>query len=112
MSKKYNFEAIDGTYEVLKKALVRLDPQTAQAKFLAGHVEHVLLLQNDLVFVKEGIIPEITPDMEFYLKFHASDVFCNSKPFTKDTRELNYPSLLAIHRLLRDLEKLYEGVEV
>lgn len=110
--KKYNFEHIDGTFETLKKALHRLDPQTPQAKFLAGHVEHVLLLQNDLLFVKEGIITEITPDMIFYLKFHASDVFCNSKPFTKDTRELNYPSLLAIHRLLRDLEKLYEGVEV
>lgn len=110
--KKYNFEAIDGTFEVLRRALKRLDPKTAQAKFLAGHVEHILLLQNDLLFVKEGIISEITPDMIFYLKFHISDVFCNSKPFTKDTRELNYPSLLAIHRLLRDLERLYEGVEV
>lgn len=110
--KKYNFEAIDGSYEVLKRALVRLDPQTAQAKFLAGHVEHVLLLQNDLLFVKEGIISEITPPMIHELKFHVSDVFCNSKPFTKDTKELNYPSLLAIHQLLRDLEHLYEGVEV
>lgn len=110
--KKYNFEAIDGSYEMLKRALVRLDPQTAQAKFLAGHVEHVLLLQNDLLFVKEGIISEITPPMIHELKFHVSDVFCNSKPFTKDTKELNYPSLLAIHRLLRDLEHLYEGVEV
>ena len=51
--KKYNFEHIDGTYEVLRRALKRLDPQTAQAKFLEGHVEHVLLLQNDLVFIKE-----------------------------------------------------------
>lgn len=110
--KKYNFTAIDGTYEVLKKALHRLQPQSAQARFLAGHVEHILLLQNDLVFVKEGIISEIMPDMIFELKFHASDVFCNSKPFTENTEELNYPSLLAIHRLLRDLEHLYEGVEV
>lgn len=110
--KKYNFEHIDGTYEVLGKALHRLQPQTAQAKFLAGHIEHVLLLQNDLLFVKEGIIPEITPPMIHELKFHASDVFCNSKPFAEDTRELNYPSLLAIHRLIRDLEHLYEGVEV
>lgn len=110
--KKYNFTAIDSTYEVLKRALVRLDPQTAQAKFLAGHVEHVLLLQNDLVFVKEGIIPEIMPDMIFELQFHTSDVFCNSKPFTETTNELNFPSLLAIHRLLRDLEILYKGVEV
>ena len=110
--KKYNFEHIDGTYEVLKKAFHRLDPQTAQAKFLAGHVEHVLLLQKDLLFVKEGIISEIMPDMIFYLKFHISEVFCNSKPFTETTNELNYPSLLAIHRLLRDLEHLYEGVEV
>lgn len=110
--KKYNFEAIDGTFEVLRRALKRLDPHTAQAKFLAEHVNHVLLLQNDLVFVKEGIIPEITPDMNFYLKFHISDVFCNSGYFTQDTKELNYPSLLAIHRLLRDLEKLYKGVEV
>lgn len=109
--KKYNFEAIDGTYEVLRRALSRLQPQTAQAKFLAGHVEHVLLLQNDLVFVKEGIIPEITDPMIHELKFHASDVFCNSKPFAEDTKELNYPSLLAIHRLLRDLERLYNGVE-
>lgn len=112
MSKKYNFKDIDGTYEVLRRALSRLQPQTAQAKFLAGHVEHVLLLQNDLLFVKEGIISEIIPDMIFYLKFHVSDVFSNSKPFTEDTVELNYPSLLAIHRLLRDLERLYEGVEV
>ena len=110
--KKYNFEHIDGTFEVLKKALHRLQPQTAQAKFLAGHVEHILLLQNDLVFVKEGIISEITPPMIHELKFHVSDVFCNSKPFAEDTKELNYPSLLAIHRLLRDLEKLYNGVEV
>ena len=110
--KKYNFEAIDGTYEVLERALVRLDPQTAQAKFLAGHVEHVLLLQNDLLFVKEGIISEITPPMIHELKFHVSDVFCNSKPFTENTEELNYPSLLAIYRLLRDLERLYIGVEV
>ena len=65
--KKYNFEHIDGTFEVLKKALHRLQPQTAQAKFLAGHVEHILLLQNDLVFVKEGIISEIMPDMIFEL---------------------------------------------
>ena len=110
--KKYNFEHIDGTYEVLRRALKRLDPQTAQAKFLEGHVEHVLLLQNDLVFIKEGIIPEITDPMIHELKFHASDVFCNSKPFAEDTKELNYPSLLAIHRLLRDLIKLYQGVEV
>ena len=110
--KKYNFEAIDKTYEVLKRALVRLDPQTAQAKFLAGHVEHVLLLQNDLLFVKEVIISEIMPDMIHELKFHVSYVVCNSKPFTENTEELNYPSLLAIHRLLRDLEHLYEGVEV
>ena len=63
--KKYNFEAIDKTYEVLKRALVRLDPQTAQAKFLAGHVEHVLLLQNDLSFVKDGIISEVMADIFF-----------------------------------------------
>ena len=110
--KKYNFTAIDGTYEVLKKALHRLQPQTAQANYLAGHVEHVLLLENDLTFVKEGIIPEITPPMIQELYFHVSDVFCNSKPFTENTNELNYPSLLAIHRLLRDLERLYNGVEV
>lgn len=110
--KKYNFTAIDGSYEVLEKALHRLDPQTPQAKFLAGHVNHVLLLKNDLLFVKEGIISEIMPDMIFELKFHASEVFCNSKPFAEDTKELNYPSLLAIHRLLRDLEILYKGVEV
>lgn len=110
--KKYNFTAIDGSYEVLEKALHRLDPQTPQAKFLAGHVNHILLLQNDLVFVKEGILSEITESMIFELKFHASDVFCNSKPFAENTDELNYPSLLAIHRLLRDLERLYIGVEV
>ena len=110
--KKYDFTAIDGTYEVLKKALHRLQPHTAQAKFLAGHIEHVLLLQNDLLFVKEGLISEIMPDMIFYLKFHVSEVFSNSKPFTENTEELNYPSLLAIHRLLRDLERLYQGVEV
>lgn len=110
--KKYNFEAIDGSYEVLRRALNRLQPQTAQAKFLAGHVNHVLLLENDLLFVKQGIIPEITPPMIQELQFHASDVFCNSKPFAENTNELNYPSLLAIHRLLRDLEQLYQGVEV
>lgn len=110
--KKYNFTAIDGTYEVLKKALHRLDPQSAQARFLAGHVEHVLLLENDLIFVKEGIIPEITPPMIQELQFHVSDVFCNSKPFAENTGELNFPSLLSIHRLLRDLEILYKGVEV
>lgn len=110
--KKYDFTSIDDTYEVLKKALHRLDPQSAQARFLAGHVEHVLLLENDLIFVKEGIIPEITPPMIQELYFHVSDVFCNSKPFIENTEELNYPSLLAIHRLLRDLEHLYEGVEV
>lgn len=110
--KKYNFEAIEGTYEVLRRALKRLDPQTPQANYLSGHVEHVLLLQNDLLFIKEGILSEITPPMIHELCFHVSDVFCNSKPFTKDTKELNYPSLLAIHRLLRDLEKLYNGVEV
>ena len=110
--KKYDFTAIDGTFEVLRRALKRLDPKTAQANYLAGHIEHVLLLQNDLVFLKEGILSEIMPDMIFNLKYHANDVFCNSKPFREGTEELNYPSLLAIHRLLRDLEKLYEGVEV
>ncbi len=86
--KKYNFEAIDGTFRVLIKALNRLQPRTSQAKYLAGHVDHVLLLQNELVFVKEEIVPEIMESMIFELKFHASDVFCNSRFLEKERKNL------------------------